>query len=471
MIAGFASSWMAVLLMALGGGSVSRDLVALVDAEDYFKAHSIEVKAEALLEMAAKEPEDAKGQVVQLLALRWLGEHPDQANKVKNARAAVGQIAAGKKAQDRLGFARDYAQRTLALLDGKPAAKPAAIPANSVAREALQWFPDSATLFGAYDLRASGEFALMDESRVRSFLLKMMVRPQDKEEFYKFVDGTGNMRLDRLSFAYTHDPQDNSKGRIYLRFTGLADRKALTDLIKKGLQEAKVEFKKGPKGGLMTVISSEKHPPAYALIGDTEMLMCGYQVNENAREVLEEALDVQAGKKDSILKGRYADKLKQVPPGAVGVIMGDVPEYLRQEFVRGGSPLKAIPKSIAAFMTRTKTIKIDCHATMADADDAKAFAENVAELKKMAMDNLKQLPAQFKLTLEQIKVLTKALEGIKVQAKDDKVTGGVEFTQKMVAVAQDVAQKGMELLLESTPASRPIPKPKETKEVEKKEDK
>jgi len=432
----FLTTWRGLLfLMALGGNSVSRDFVGFVDAEDYFKAHHIEVKAEALLELAGKEPEDPKGQVAQLLALRWLGEHPDQANKAKQARATVAQIADGKKAQDRLGFAKDYARRTLALLDGKPAPKPAAIPANSVAREALQWFPDSPALFGAYDLRASGEVTPMDENRLRSSLLKVMGRPRDREEFYKMVDGNGNMRLDRVSFAFTPDPQDSRKLRIYLRFSGLADRKILTEFMK-SFGVAKVEFKKGPKGRLMTVVSSEKEA-FFALIDDTDLLICGSPGSKNALEVPKEALDVQAGKKDSILKGRYADKLKAVPAEAVGILMGDLVEQLRQDLVGGDSP-KGIPKSIALVITRAKTIKIDWQATMADADDAKALAEKVAGLKKMAIEGLKQLPPQLKLTPEQIKVLTKGVEGIKTEAKDDKVSGGGEITQQMLKVIHDL---------------------------------
>src|SRR5205807_10168515 len=136
---------------------------------------------------------------------------------------------------------------------------------------ALEWFPDSPALFGAYDLRASGEVTPMDENRLRSSLLKVMARPRDREEFYKMVDGTGNMRLDRISFAYTPDPQDSRKLRFYLRLTGLADRKVLTEFMKKSFEGAKVEFKKRPKGRLMTVISSEKEG-FFALIDDTNLL-------------------------------------------------------------------------------------------------------------------------------------------------------------------------------------------------------
>ena len=465
-------SWMMFIgfLVITSGGNLSHDLLSFVDADDYFKAHSIEVKADSLVQLVGKDPEDTKGQVAQLLALRWLGEHPAQARKVNGARSTVQQIADGKKAQDRLGFSRDYARKALALLDGKPAPKPAPIPANSVAGEALQWFPDTATIFGAYDLRASGEFPPVDEGRLRSLLLKLLTRPQDKEEFYKFVDGVGNIRLDRVSFGYGPDPQDTHKGRNYVRFTGLADRKSMTGLLKKSFPDAKVEFKRGPKGRLMTVISSEKRPPAFALIGDTDMLMCGHENNENSLEVLEEALDVQAGNKASILKGTHGAQLKKVPAEAVGVLMGAVPEELRRGMVRDPkAPFKALPKRIVVVMTRTKSINIDWHGPMADADQAKEFAENVAELKKMGIAGLKQLPPQLKIKPEQIKVLTKTLQAIWTEAKDDTVSGGVEITQEMVKVANDLMERSIGLLM-GMDASAPAPaKSVEVKPVDKEE--
>src|SRR5262245_4151009 len=132
------SSFSGILMMlALTGGTGSTDLISFVDGPDYFKAREIEVKLEKMVELAAKTPEDGKDSVAQLLAIRWLGDHPAEVKKAKNARQTLQQITAGKKGKDAAGFARDYAERALAKLDGKPLPGPT-LAAKSVREEGLR---------------------------------------------------------------------------------------------------------------------------------------------------------------------------------------------------------------------------------------------------------------------------------------------------------------------------------------------
>ena len=143
-----------VRVLVLLGASVSsptHDLVSLLRAEDYFKASNIAVKPEQMVALALKEPSDGKTQIQQLLALRWLGENPAAAKKTAGARAALEDIAAGKKAADPQGFARLYARQALARLEGKPL--PVATAAAGNLREALAWFPTDATILAAADVR------------------------------------------------------------------------------------------------------------------------------------------------------------------------------------------------------------------------------------------------------------------------------------------------------------------------------
>src|SRR6516162_5043354 len=98
-------SWLGILvLLASGGGSAPRDLASFVDAEDYFRTRGVVLKAEEIAGLVTKEPTDGKAQISQLLAIRWLANHPIDVKKAAGARAALEGVAQGKKAQDPSGF-------------------------------------------------------------------------------------------------------------------------------------------------------------------------------------------------------------------------------------------------------------------------------------------------------------------------------------------------------------------------------
>jgi hypothetical protein len=265
-----------LLLLASVGGTSTNDLLSLMDAQDYFQARKIEVKAETMLALASKEPADTKAQVQQLLAIRWLGENPDQASKVRNARETLRQIAEGEKAQGRLGFAQKYAKRSLALLDGKPAPEHRAIPNNSLRADALRWFPKDATMVGGYDLRAAGGIKPLDEVRLRK-LVAGMVPPREKEQAYAFIEKLGNVHLDRYSMAMYLDPQQPEKMRMVMRLTGLADRKALTKTILDGMKQARTVPVRGTGNESISLITADKEDTALAPVCSlaTSRINCG----------------------------------------------------------------------------------------------------------------------------------------------------------------------------------------------------
>src|SRR5215472_8383497 len=151
MSTGFVAFSLIEFLVLLGStaSSPTHDLVSLIRAEDYFKARNITIKPEQMVSLALKEPADGKTQVQQLLAIRWLGENPAAAKKAEGARAALEQLAAGKKAQDPQGFARLYARQALARLDGQ-AVPVMAAPAKS-AREGCAWFSADTNVVAAVE--------------------------------------------------------------------------------------------------------------------------------------------------------------------------------------------------------------------------------------------------------------------------------------------------------------------------------
>src|SRR5262249_1186290 len=151
--------------------------------------------------------------------------------KYADQRKMIEAIAQGKRAQDPEGFAKEYANRVLMKLDKT---KPEPAKLKLVREDALGWFPADATLVGAVDLvqarHPTGEagHATGDADAIKT-LLKFMP-DRDKKQMYSFIEKSGNIRLERLSFAYTDAGQDKSK--IYVRATGKGNQEWIADMIR-----------------------------------------------------------------------------------------------------------------------------------------------------------------------------------------------------------------------------------------------
>src|SRR5262249_12665071 len=264
---------------------------SFVDAEDYFRTRGVILKAEEIAGLVTKEPTDGKAQISQLLAIRWLTNHPIDVKKADGARAALEGVAQGKKAQDSNGFAKDYAQRALAKLDGKSWPAPTDTPKDGAA-EALKWFPATATLVASVDLRGTGVAEPL-ETHAMSGLLTQMMGPKNSEEFYRFADAVGNFRLDRAALALQMGPNGAEPERIYVRLTGLGNAKRLTDFLLPLLKGGKLSEEKGPKGEPVLILASKEHAPAIAVIGDNELIVASHQKEEADHvEVLSQVLNV-----------------------------------------------------------------------------------------------------------------------------------------------------------------------------------
>ncbi len=220
-----------------------------------------------MIELAGKDPTEPKTQVAQLLALRWLGAHPEEAKKSDKARALLEQIAQGKKAQDSYGFARGYAQRALARIEGKPAPARPAIPTDSLRSDAFKWFPADVMLLGGIDMRASGETRPADED-----LAAAISRVVPQKEILAFADQVGNLRLDRVALALSANVR-GMPDQGYARVSGTGNLKRLAEFARKNTPEGKLTESKGPKGEAITVLSGRDRNLAIAFIGDTDLLM------------------------------------------------------------------------------------------------------------------------------------------------------------------------------------------------------
>src|SRR5258708_4862548 len=426
-------------------GTANNDLVSLIDAEDYFKAHEITVEAGALANLASQDPADGKAQIAQLLAIRWLGEHADLVRKNEGIRAGLEAIAKGKKAQDSLGFAKHYALRALATIDGKDPPALAPVPDDSLRSEAFRWFPPQVHVVSGADLRATGKVQAKDEAflrSIRSSILKSM--PQEfKHEAYAFVDAVGNIRLDRVALGMELEGQGGGPSRIYFRFTGAADRKRLAEFISKQIKDAKIDEIKESKGDAITLIENPNDPPCFALIGDSELVMAGYdnRGSEKSLDLVKQVLDIRSGKKENVLTWPLSDLLKKIPDKANAAGAGELPDALRDMMLKNKGPVSVLPMRFLVSQTRDKGIVFRGQVTFKDEDQAKVFAGDLERLKAQGLELLKAPPPGFPPLPEgATDQLRKTLEGAKIEAKKDTVTGSIEVSPEVVKALQSIIE-------------------------------
>src|SRR5690348_877743 len=89
------------MFMAVGGLGMPSDLLSVIDPDAYFRSRQVPVTVGKMLELAGTQPTDAKGEVARLLAIRMLGQEPEEVQKEKQAIVKVLEpLAEGKQAGD-----------------------------------------------------------------------------------------------------------------------------------------------------------------------------------------------------------------------------------------------------------------------------------------------------------------------------------------------------------------------------------
>lgn len=372
-----------LVLALLGGGINSTDLVALVPPTHYFQTRNIDTSFDKMIELAGREPKDAKTQIQQLVALRHLADESDKFKKDANYaahRAVLEQIASGKKAADKSGFAQDFTQKLLAKLDGTKRDSP---KLKAVREEALSWFPADLTFAVAADPRqanASANDSLRD--------LVKLIPERTKKEIYDFVEKTGNVRIERGAIGVA-DNGNREEMKIYIRVTGKGTQAWLVPAIKQ-LDGGRMTEKtsKDEKGTPITFLQDGERPPIIMIVGDTDVLIYGYGGNnQKSGDLTQGILDARAGKKANAATGVLKDSLAKVPNKAVAFGIGAIPSEMR----RGFQELGAVPDKILAYAERTQTgMDLQLQATMANANDTKAFVQKVSDLRIQGIAGLQE---------------------------------------------------------------------------------
>ena len=401
-----------LMILFMAGGGLNTDLASVVPAQSYFKSRAIEIDVEKAADFAGKDPVDGKAQIAQLIALRYLADEPAKLKASPNYlqhRQLLSAIAAGKKANDPQGFAKEYAGNVLARLDGT---KLPLATAPSVREDPFRWFPANANLIGTLDMRlARGEIAAKSNL---GELLKVF--PDEAlKAMCGAVEKVGNVRIDRIAFAYVANPQDQGKGEIYVRLTGKANTAWLLGAFKEMNVETKTS--KGPGGETITKLIMPRQVvdgPAITFIGDNDLVVAGYAKDKANHEVLlDKVLDLRGGKLKHAAEGLLKGELAKVPEKAVGLLVGSLPAEAAV-----GAPFP-LPVMISGHILRTQNaLDINFAGGMANNEDAVALVKQVSQFRTEGINGLKQLQgAPVPIPGLQIGPLIQMLESMQVEAQ------------------------------------------------------
>lgn len=370
-----------LLLLFLSGGGASTDLASLLPAPTYFKSRGIDISVEKAVELAGKDPVDGKTQIAQLVALRYLA---DESAKLKGApnyeqhRRLLAAIAAGQKANDSQGFAKEYATHVLAALDGKSVM----LATGSLRDDAVRWFPANAKIVAALDTRMIRSDGPAKSNLVE--LLKMLPKEM-VETAFGVVEKVGNIRIDRIAFAYIDDPTGQQMGEIYVRFSGKANQAWLLDGFKELNMQAKSS--KGPGGEKITMLLKPNQAPGIMLVGESDLVLAGFQKNQaNHEDLLNKVLDLRGGKLKHAGEGLLKTELAKVPEKACGLVVGSLPA---EAFVGAPFPL---PVMINGHILRVRNaLDVNLAGSMANNDDAGQLVKAMSQFRTEGINGLKQL--------------------------------------------------------------------------------
>jgi hypothetical protein len=402
------------------------EVTSLVDAEDYFRHREIAVDGDKLIRLAGTDPtgpEDGKGRLAQLLAIRTLGER-----KEAKARKLLEDLAGGS-AKAANPFAADWAAAALAEMDGKP--RPAeAVPKDSARKTALEWFPADVDVFGALDLRGLPRADSEATRPLRGMMFKNVDRfnpdfaKRQRDEFYGMLEAVGPLRIDRAAFAFADVPAekegDRGNSRLYFRFTGRGDGKAFAKFASEKFLRGGGAAEEDKAAGF-TVVAAPDRAPVFAIAGDAELLAVGYDRGRgNHREVYDAVVAVKAGKKPAVTKGVFTKDLAAFSESAAGVLAGSTNKDLAR--MLAGSPLGAAPQNFTLELTADGKggLKLKGTAAFDDAEAAKRVVETLKTVRTQAVDALKNPPPG--VTADVAKQTSAALEAAEAKSADATVT-------------------------------------------------
>jgi len=298
---------------------------------------------------------------------------------------------------------------------------------NYLTEEALSWFPADATFFGGRDMRVFPELSLQQVLVMTQ--LAGGIDSRERDRIRNFVTILG--RIDRLAFAFAADPLVPGKSRIFLRATGAISHPRLLEWFRQDWPGATIREEKGPQGERITLVgSSQVVAPAFAVIGNTDLILAGYQgFAEKHLEVVQQVLELRAGR-GAGLSGAHAKALQEVPDKAWMFMVGETPDVLKSLVL-----FRVLPRRVTIAFSGTKSIEGRLRGNFATAAEAESFAANLTQLKQQGTEFVKNPPVPIKP--QNSELLAKTLGGLKVEGNQDRVNVSIQVSSEAVDALEE----------------------------------
>ena len=129
-----------------------------------------------------------------------------------------------------------------------------------------------------------------------------------------------------------------------------------------------------------------------------------------------------------------------------------------------GGPIPAVPRNLVVYLIRSQDIALHFQGTLANAEEAKGFADSINQLVQKGLEALQNLPPEIKIKPDSLRLLSTTLGSVKMEAKALEVQADVEIPGDVLKVLDNLVtdfatSAAKELPTDVRPPPPPLPAP------------
>ena len=273
-----------------------------------------------------------------------------------------------------------------------------------------------------------------------------------KKEMYDLIEKSGNVRIERVAFGMV-DAEKREQRKMFARFTGKANHVWCVDTIK-NLGKVEATALKSGDGTPITRLHDKGGMPSIIAIGNTDLLVVGYDRGQMHDDLVDELLAIRAKKKPSATTGLLKDRLARIPDKAIAFAVGDLPGDFKREL---GLLFAPTPSNLTAFIERMPMgLDLQVETSMANREEADKLVQKIGAMRKEGIDALKKAAQQPLPMAPQLpfQAMINVMESLQVQSKAEQV-------QARAFVPDTLAQQlGQMMMMFGGMRAEPLPPPK-----------